>query len=49
MIISDLRKKLTMFASIIVLVPLAILAAAAFAGAVVITLRDGYRRVPTNR
>jgi hypothetical protein len=38
-----------MFASLIVLVPLGILSVAAIAGAVVITLRDGYRRMPSNR
>ena len=38
-----------MFASILVLTTLGVLAVAAIAGAVSITLRDGYRRVPTNR
>jgi len=38
-----------MSASIVILVALSILSIAAAAGSIVITRRDGYRRVPTNR
>ena len=38
-----------MSASIVILVALSIFSVAAATGSIVITLRDGYRRIPTNR
>ena len=38
-----------MSASIVILVALSIVAVAGVAASIVVTLRDGYRRIPTNR